>query len=114
GGKWVVYGMGNEVAHHAEPVNDNREGVLARFSFTEQANRRWRVTRAEAIPVWMDLAGSGGRPADRLVDLSAALADPAVTGARRQTYRAALRRIEGYLESRGAGDDGLVIAGARR
>jgi len=114
GSKWVVYSMGNEVAHHAEPVNANREGVLARFTFTEQTSGRWRATRAEAIPVWMDLAGSGGRSADRLVDLSAELADPSVTGARRDTYRAALRRIEGYLESRGAGDDGLIVAGTRR
>jgi poly-gamma-glutamate synthesis protein (capsule biosynthesis protein) len=113
GDEWVAYGMGNEVAHHAEPVNANREGVLARFTFTEQSSGRWRVTRAEAIPVWMDLAGAAGGH-DRLVNLAAALADPHVTGSTRRTYRAALRRVDGYLRQRGAGDDGLVVAGTRR
>lgn len=32
GDKWVVYGMGNQPARHEEPVNDNREGVMARIT----------------------------------------------------------------------------------
>ncbi|HEX6870776.1 MAG TPA: CapA family protein [Micromonosporaceae bacterium] len=106
GDKWVAYGMGNKVAHHGEPRNDNREGVLSRFTFTEMSPGRWRVTTAEAIPVWMDL-----RP-DRLVNIAAELADPTTPSGERATLRATWNRIKGYLISRGAGQDGLRISGS--
>ena len=35
GDKRVIYCMGNLVARHNDPIDDNREGVLARFTFTE-------------------------------------------------------------------------------
>ncbi|MDQ7908247.1 CapA family protein [Phytohabitans sp. ZYX-F-186] len=105
GGKWVVYGMGNELARHAEPTDGNREGIMARVTFTEQAPRRWTVTKIEAIPTWVDL-----QPDIRLVELSRALADPRLPESRRSTYRAALDRIRGYLFSRGAQRAGLVLA----
>jgi poly-gamma-glutamate synthesis protein (capsule biosynthesis protein) len=106
GDKWVAYGMGNMIAHHAEPINDNREGVLSRFTFTEATPGHWRVSAAEAIPVWMDLS-----PRNRLVNIAAALGDASTPAAERSVLSAALGRIRGYLLSRGAGDDGLVIAG---
>lgn len=96
-GKWVVYGMGNEIARHTDPIDSNREGVMPRFTLTELAPGRWRVTRAEAIPTWVDLS-----PAIRLVELPAALADPATPAAARVTYRAAYRRIAGYVLADGA------------
>jgi Bacterial capsule synthesis protein PGA_cap len=74
GDKWVVYGMGDEVARHADPVDATREGVMARFTFTKIGPARWRVTAAEAIPTWVELT-----PAIRVVDLPTALgaaADP--------------------------------------
>ncbi len=105
GDKWVAYGMGNMVAHHADPRNDNREGVLARFTFTEVAPGKWKVTTAEAIPIWMDFSP------DRLIDIPDALADPATGDADRSTLQAAWNRIKGYLTSRGADDDDLVVVG---
>lgn len=96
-GKWVAYGMGNEIARHTDPIDSNREGVMPRFTLTELAPGRWRVTRAEAIPTWMDLS-----PAIRLVDLPAALADPATPAPARATYRAAYRRIAGHVLADGA------------
>jgi Bacterial capsule synthesis protein PGA_cap len=107
GAKWVAYGMGNEVAHHGQPVNDNREGVLARFTFTEVSPGTWRVTRAEAIPIWMDLS-----PNNRLVDIATALANPATPASERSILRAAWLRIRGYLYMRGAGDAGLAVDGS--
>jgi hypothetical protein len=104
GDKWVVFGMGNELARHAEPINDNREGVMARFTFTEIGPKRWKATLAEAIPTWMDM-----NPDLRLVDLSAALADPSTPDIRRRIYQAAYGRITGYLLSRGGGPAGLVV-----
>jgi capsule synthesis protein PGA_cap len=104
GDKWVVYGHGNEIAHHAEPVNDNREGVLSRFTFSQVSPGHWRVTKAEAIPVWMDLEP------DRLVDIPHALADPATPSGERTTLRSALSRITESLFARGADKAGLMIA----
>lgn len=105
-GKWVVYGMGNEVARHSDPVDASREGVMPRFTFTETAPGHWMVTKAEALPTWVDLA-----PAIRIVDLPRALADPATPAAARAGYQAAFQRIDRYLRSRGAGLAGLVVVG---
>lgn len=103
-GKWVIYCMGNQISRHADPINDNREGVMARFTFTELKPGVFRVTRAEAIPTWMQIT-----PKLRLVDVPRALADPAVPAAQRQTYEQAHRRIAGYLDAYGATKQGLII-----
>jgi Bacterial capsule synthesis protein PGA_cap len=108
GEDWVAYGLGNQVARHARPTNDNREGVLSRFTFAELSpGGRWQVSKAEAIPVWMDLA-----PENRLLNLAKAVADPARTPGERSALRAALDRIRRHVLARGATDDGLVVLGA--
>jgi poly-gamma-glutamate synthesis protein (capsule biosynthesis protein) len=106
GKKWVAYGMGNQIARHADPVNDSREGVMPRFTFTETApgSHKWTLTKAEAIPTWMDIT-----PRLRLIDLPAALADPNTKAGQRATYQAAYTRITGYLNSLGASGQGMVI-----
>lgn len=104
GDKWVVYGMGNQLARHSDPVNDNREGVMAKITFTETAPKKWKITEAAAIPIWTELT-----PDIRLVDLAAALADPTLPQARRQVYQGAYTRITGYLNARGAAEDGLKV-----
>jgi poly-gamma-glutamate synthesis protein (capsule biosynthesis protein) len=108
GEKWVVYGMGNQLARHAEPVDDNREGVMARITFTQVGPKRWKTTQAEALPTWVDV-----NPHLRLVDLSAALADPATPDTRRAIYQAAYDRIKGYLIARGGDRGGLRVAASR-
>jgi len=108
GGKWVVYGMGNELARHDRPIDDNREGIMSRFTFTQDAPGRWRVTKMEAIPTWVDLD-----PDIRLVELSRALADPRVPEDQRRIYQAAFDRIRGHLLSRGAERAHLEIASRR-
>ena len=50
---------------------------MPRFTFTEVAPHRWRITKAEAIPTWIEIA-----PKVRLVDLPAALASADTTAAR--------------------------------
>jgi len=104
GGEWVAYGLGNHVARHAQPRGSTEEGVIARFTFTQRAGR-WSVTRAEYVPVLNDLG-----PPIRLVDLPAALADPATPTPKRSRYQAAEDRIRTVVTSRGAAADGLVIA----
>src|SRR5918996_143018 len=52
-GEWVVYGLGNLVAHHDTLGAANEEGLLVRFTFTEpdRPAGRWRVNAAEYAPV---------------------------------------------------------------
>jgi poly-gamma-glutamate capsule biosynthesis protein CapA/YwtB (metallophosphatase superfamily) len=53
GGKWVVYGMGNLMANHAEPQGPKSEGLLTRFTFTEDLSTgRFAVTTAEYLPLY--------------------------------------------------------------
>ncbi|HEX8627520.1 MAG TPA: CapA family protein, partial [Catenuloplanes sp.] len=95
-----------QLARHAIPVDANREGVMARLTFTRSADGRWRTSRAEAIATWVEL-----RPDVRLVDVAARLADPGpLTVVQRLTYRAALERVRGHVLSRGADRSGLVVA----
>jgi Bacterial capsule synthesis protein PGA_cap len=96
-GKWVVYGMGNEIARQSDTYPDRREGVMPRFTFTELASGRWAVTKVDAIATWIDVS-----PRIRVIDLAAAIADPATPPSRRDAYRAAHGRISGYVRSRGA------------
>ncbi len=92
-GTWVVFGMGNELARHAEPRDANREGLMVRVTVAK-AGARWHVQRMEPLPTWVDLA-----PQLRIVDLTAALADPALDPARRRVYQAASDRILRYVNS---------------
>lgn len=103
-GKWVIYCMGNQISRHADPIDDSREGVMARFTFTETSPGRFRITRAEAIPTWMELS-----PQLRLIDIPRALADPRTTPAKRGEYLHAYAKIAGYLDAYGAPAEGLVI-----
>jgi poly-gamma-glutamate synthesis protein (capsule biosynthesis protein) len=102
GAKWVVYGMGNQLARHADPVDDNREGIMPVFRFTETSPGRWRVTKAVVIPTWVTLS-----PNIRVIDL---LDPPAGSSADRSTDRAAVGRITKYVNALGASADGLSIA----
>lgn len=104
GDKWVIYCMGNLVARHSQPIDDNREGILAKFTFTEVHPHVFRVSRAEAIPVWMQI-----EPKLRLIDISRALADPVTTPEQRAVYQNARSKIAGYLDAYGAVKDGLVV-----
>ncbi|MFI5933733.1 CapA family protein [Actinoplanes sp. NPDC051494] len=106
GGKWVVYGMGNQLARHSQPIDENREGIMARVTFTEAAPKRWQVTSIEAIPTWVELT-----PRIRLVEPARMIADPTTPAAGRATYQAAMDRIREHLFTRGAEKAGLVVTG---
>jgi len=96
-GKWVVYGMGNEIARHEDPIDASREGVMPRVTFTEVAPGHWKATAVQAIPTWVDIS-----PKIRLVDLAGALASSNLDAATRTTYRTAYDRIVTAVRSRGA------------
>jgi len=103
-GKWVIYCMGNQISRHDEPNDDNREGVMPIFTFTETPPGTWKITKVEAVPTWMQIT-----PGLRLIDVPAALADPATSPADRAVYERARDQITGYLDAYGADKSGLIV-----
>jgi len=100
-GEWVVYGMGNFVAHQSTARPRTEEGLLMRFTFTEGA-AGWRATAAEYAPLLVERAA----PPVRLVDVGAALAaggEPA----RRARLQQAWDTSVSVVGSLGAPDHGL-------
>jgi poly-gamma-glutamate synthesis protein (capsule biosynthesis protein) len=89
GGEWVAYGLGNALAQHSTRAHDTEDSVIARFTFTRGTDGRFTVSRAEAVPVRIDL----GADAVRLLP-----ADPATT-----------ERVSSVLDARGAVGAGLEI-----
>ncbi len=96
GKKWVIYGLGNEVARHSEPRGVTEEGVIGRFRF-EQGPEGWNVVDASYTPTLVELG-----PPIRLVDLTR------VPSSARRTE--AINRTEGVVFSMGANGQGLSRA----
>ncbi|MFK4070277.1 CapA family protein [Streptomyces sp. NPDC029674] len=102
-GTWVVYGMGDQIAGdmiNHEGARDPRgnQGTIGRFTFAPpvRTGARWKVTKAEFVPMWFDT-----RPG-RVVNLNRALD----RGADVRGVRDRVRRV---VLSRGAGKHGLVM-----
>lgn len=101
-GEWVVYGMGNLVAHHGSSFPPNEEGLLVRFTFTE-GPAGWRATAAEYAPLLVAKPGPPIRVLDVGATLAAGVADPALEG----RLRTAWDRTTAVVGSRGGADHGL-------
>ena len=99
-GKWVAYGMGNQIATQpfSKPTQD---GVMPRFTFTETTPGHFQVTKAEAIPTF-DYMGQDGGPY-RLIDLPRALADPNLDPRRKALYEASWKRTASEVDKMGGG-----------
>lgn len=100
-GKFVAYGMGHLLA--APRGGDGRatgtadtEGIITRFTFTH-VRGAWKVTRAEFVPTYVDHG-----PPRRVLNVTAALADPRLPPARRRLLQGVLHRTMGIVYSRGA------------
>ena len=65
-GKWAAYGLGDSIAQHATRGYPTEDSVMARFTFTRGADGRFTVTRAEAVPLRIELGADAVRvvPAD--------------------------------------------------
>jgi poly-gamma-glutamate synthesis protein (capsule biosynthesis protein) len=104
GGEWVVYGMGNLMANHAEPEGPKAEGLLTRFTFTEDlATGTFSVPVAEYLPLYQTYEF----PIE-VLDVPAALAsgDTGTTTASR--LQTALTRTTEVVTSRGGAEHGLL------
>jgi poly-gamma-glutamate capsule biosynthesis protein CapA/YwtB (metallophosphatase superfamily) len=98
-GKWVVYGLGNQLARHETPLGTTEEGVMARFRFSK-GDKGWTVDQAEYLPTLVDLG-----PPIRLRNLTT---DTSVDAKRRTD---ALVRTDRVVLSLGAAEDGLTRPG---
>lgn len=92
GRTWFAFGLGNQLARHADPRDETREGLMLRVTFARQPGG-WAIQQVEGLPTWVDLT-----PRIRLVDLRTALADPALPAQRRREYQAALDRVLRHAE----------------
>jgi poly-gamma-glutamate synthesis protein (capsule biosynthesis protein) len=54
-GEWAAYGLGNSIAEHATRGYPTEDSVLARFTFTRGTEGRFTVTRAEAVPLRIEV-----------------------------------------------------------
>ena len=88
-GEWVAYGLGNQIAEHSTRGYPTEDSVMARFTFTRGTTAGFTVTRAEAVPLRIEI----GTDAVRVVP-----ADPK-----------SFQRIAGVLDRRGAVAAGLDI-----
>jgi poly-gamma-glutamate synthesis protein (capsule biosynthesis protein) len=91
GNEWAAYGLGNHLAEHSTRGYPTEDSVAARFTFTRGADGRFTVSKAEAVPLRIEI----GADAVRIVP-----ADP-VSAA----------RIAGVLDRRGAAAAGLELVG---
>jgi poly-gamma-glutamate synthesis protein (capsule biosynthesis protein) len=105
-GKWVAYGMGNQIATQpfSKPTQD---GVMPEFTFTEQTPHHFAVTTATAVPTFDDLS----HPL-RLIDLPAALGKSGLSSAKKALYLTSWNRTAKTIQSMGGKADGLVVVGA--
>lgn len=103
-GKWVAYGMGNQVAWQNQAV-DTRDGIMPVFTFTETRHGTFTVTRAEVIPIHMWLDGARATA----LDVPSCLRDPRLSAAVHRSCRASLQRTRSVVGGLGAGKAGLVV-----
>jgi poly-gamma-glutamate synthesis protein (capsule biosynthesis protein) len=102
GGKWVAYGLGNEIADQRGLPGGTREGVLARFTFTERPEGGWSVA-AQYLPTYIT-----ADPDLRVIDLRRALANPRTSPATRAVYRQAWRDVTRNVAAAGGREAGLT------
>jgi poly-gamma-glutamate capsule biosynthesis protein CapA/YwtB (metallophosphatase superfamily) len=88
GDEWAAYGLGNHLAEHSTRGYPTEDSVAARFTFTRGADGRFTVSRAEAVPLRIEIGD-----AVRIVP-----ADPESAA-----------RIAGVLDRRGAVGAGLEV-----
>jgi poly-gamma-glutamate synthesis protein (capsule biosynthesis protein) len=54
-GEWIAYGLGNHLAEHATRGHPTEDSVAARFTFTRGGDGQFTVSRAEAVPLQIEL-----------------------------------------------------------
>ncbi|MEP6462087.1 MAG: CapA family protein [Frankiaceae bacterium] len=106
GGKFVVYGMGNLLAHHAPCCNTppTRDGLLITAEIGLQAGR-YAVRRLTYTPTYVDQRTS------RVFPVAARLRDPRLSATERVTLTASWARTVARVNALGAAAEGVTPAG---
>jgi poly-gamma-glutamate synthesis protein (capsule biosynthesis protein) len=97
GRMWVAYSHGNLIAAQPDPESIQYEGLISRWTFTEQANHRFQVTRAEYAPTLI----SRHVPV-RVIDVQRALATGRWTGVTKARLDKAMARTSKTILSMNA------------
>jgi Bacterial capsule synthesis protein PGA_cap len=102
-GKFVVYGMGNLLAHHAPCCNTppTRDGLLIIATVNRRAGR-YVVTRLTYTPTYVDQQTS------RVLPVTATLRVPDLPAARRLELQSSWRRTLARVDQLGAARAGVV------
>jgi len=101
-GTWVVYGLGNFVAQQESSRPYTYRGVSVRVQFIERRSGQYAVRDVAYLPTM--ITGFDPRnPRMRVLDVQAALADPATGPALLRELRATLADVRSAVESLGAG-----------
>jgi Bacterial capsule synthesis protein PGA_cap len=93
GGKFVVFGLGNQLSNQRGQTQLDGLTVIATASQGEDG--RYEVTAIEAVPTWMDKSGW------QVVPITAALADPATPARLRGELVASYQRTVAVLSQSG-------------
>lgn len=106
GGEWVAYGLGNLMAAHRAPTMPRSEGILVRFTVTEDpATESFTTTGAEYLPILQTDTFPVG-----VVNVPAALDGKASPGtASKARLRTALERTTQVVNGRDGADHGLTL-----
>lgn len=104
-GQWVVYGMGNLMHAQNRPDDPRHEGLLVRFTLTEDVDTgEFTTSRAEYLPVFQTSDFPVG-----VVDVAAALDGGDSGTATTARLEIAMDRTTEIVGRRGASDDGLEL-----
>ena len=97
GRMWVAYSHGNLIAAQPDPESIQYEGLISRWTFTEQANHRFQITRSEYAPTLI----SRHVPV-RVIDVQRALATGRWTGVTKARLDKAMARTSKTILSMNA------------
>jgi poly-gamma-glutamate synthesis protein (capsule biosynthesis protein) len=104
-GQWVVYGLGNLMANHAQPEGPRSEGLLARLTFTENLDDGgFETSAAEYLPLYQTY-----EPPVEVLHVPGALASGEYGTAGESRLQEALERTVSVVESRDGADNGLAM-----
>jgi poly-gamma-glutamate synthesis protein (capsule biosynthesis protein) len=101
--KWVAYSLGNLVAQQHPP--NTYYSAMARFTFVNQRNGRWRVRKAEFIPTLT----TPNAPAMRILNAVDALRNSRLASAWGNQLRAAIADTGRVVFSQNAAAHGLTM-----
>lgn len=104
-GKFVVFGMGNQLSNMTKPLT--RDGLTVRITVSRRPDGTYAATTVQAIPTYVE------QPELQVVRDAKALADPATSPALRRELQASFTRTMAAVNSRGAtpgvsADDGAA------